>query len=165
MVLLHSLDIGILSGHTLLFVVGAETRAVSSMIEASEYIAAGRNVVLVLQEIEDRAEIGGAAISGSELSDLNRGDSTWRTWHPATARLHLPQRGCYRAHYQEEIEPLDQGKERGDTGRQNGQQFVRCIHSGGNASAASSSMPRKNDSAWPEVIGTLTRNGAVATTL
>ena len=59
--------------HTLLFVVGAETRAVASMIEASEYIAGGRNVVLVLQDIADGAEIGGAAVTGGELKDLNRG--------------------------------------------------------------------------------------------
>lgn len=42
-----------------LFVVSAETRAVASMVEVSEMIASGRNVVLALQDVPAGATING----------------------------------------------------------------------------------------------------------
>ena len=58
----------------LLFVIDSATRAVSSMVEASEYIASGRDIMLVVmpdvlsnQEFED-----GVPVGASEMKDLNR---------------------------------------------------------------------------------------------
>ncbi len=59
--------------HALLFVIDGQTRAVSSMVEVSAYMAAGREVYLVVQDIADGLEIRGQKITGRELDDLNRG--------------------------------------------------------------------------------------------
>lgn len=57
----------------LLFVIDDETRAISSMVEASEHIARGRPVVLVIADIPPDAVIGGEAIGPNQRQDLNRG--------------------------------------------------------------------------------------------
>lgn len=55
----------------LLFVIDRNTRAVASMIEATEYMTAGREVWLVVEDIADGTEITGSVITGRELEDLN----------------------------------------------------------------------------------------------
>ena len=57
----------------MLFVIDSETRGIASMVEVTEYITAGRRLVLVIKNIEDGHEIGGHKIEGNELKDLNRG--------------------------------------------------------------------------------------------
>jgi hypothetical protein len=49
----------------LLFVIDSQTRAIASMLEATEYICTGRHVVLVI-------EYPSTAFTGSELKDLGR---------------------------------------------------------------------------------------------
>ncbi len=56
----------------LLFVIDSQTRAIASILEATEMIMAGRDVVLVIDQIADGTEIGGQKVTGSELKDLNR---------------------------------------------------------------------------------------------
>lgn len=62
----------------LLFVIDKQTRALASMIEASEYISAGRKLVLVVQEVESGATIGSDKIDAAEAKDLNRARSYLR---------------------------------------------------------------------------------------
>jgi hypothetical protein len=57
----------------LLFVVGSETRGVASMIEATQYMCEGRDVVLVLSDVKDGEEISGEKVAKNEAKDLNRG--------------------------------------------------------------------------------------------
>lgn len=57
---------------TLLFVIDSQTRAIASILEATEMIVEGRDVVLVINQIADGTEIGGQKVTGSELKDLNR---------------------------------------------------------------------------------------------
>jgi len=82
------------TANILLFIVDGTTRGVASMIETAEYLARGREVVLVMQDLADPTfiedkndEIKPYAIRGSELNDLNRGrkflaDLTNRMGHP-----------------------------------------------------------------------------------
>ena len=58
---------------TLLFVIGNETRALASMIEAAALIGEGRRVVLVMNDVRAGSVIDGSIISESEAKDLNRG--------------------------------------------------------------------------------------------
>ena len=60
---------------TLLFVIDGQTRAIASILEATEYICCGRSVVLVINEIPDNTEIDGQCVTGRELKDLNRARS------------------------------------------------------------------------------------------
>merc|ERR1712166_1891 len=62
----------------LLFVIDAQTRALASMLEASEYIAAGRKVVLIVEEVEVGCEIAGTTCDVAEAKDLNRARSYLR---------------------------------------------------------------------------------------
>ena len=62
----------------LLFVIDAQTRALASMLEASEYIAAGRKVVLIVEEVEVGSEIAGTTCDVAEAKDLNRARSYLR---------------------------------------------------------------------------------------
>jgi hypothetical protein len=57
----------------LLFVIGSETRGVASMVEATQYICEGRDVVLVLSDISSGSQIDGDIITQNESKDLNRG--------------------------------------------------------------------------------------------
>src|SRR2546421_6156304 len=57
----------------LLFVINEQTRAVASMIEASEYVASGRMCVLVVRDIPAGTTLNGELIEGTQLKDLNRG--------------------------------------------------------------------------------------------
>lgn len=57
----------------LLFVIDSKTRAIASMLEATEYALTGRNVLLIVDDIVDGEDIGDQLITGSELKDLNRG--------------------------------------------------------------------------------------------
>jgi hypothetical protein len=57
----------------LMFVIGPETRGIASMIEATQYICEGRDVVLVLEDVKEGQTIVGQTISASEAKDLNRG--------------------------------------------------------------------------------------------
>lgn len=57
---------------TLLFVIDSQTRAIASILEATEMIMEGRDVVLVIEQIADGTEIGWQKVTGSELKDLNR---------------------------------------------------------------------------------------------
>lgn len=56
----------------LLFVIDGQTRAIASILEATEYTVAGRNVALVIEDIEDGTEVDDQVITGRELKDLNR---------------------------------------------------------------------------------------------
>ena len=56
----------------LLFVIDGQTRSIASMVEVAEYIASGRDVVLVVNNIPDSTTIGGQVVTGGELKDLNR---------------------------------------------------------------------------------------------
>jgi hypothetical protein len=56
----------------LLFVIDLQTRAIASILEATEYGCTGRNVLIVVDFLEDGTEIDGQVITGRELSDLNR---------------------------------------------------------------------------------------------
>ena len=57
----------------LLFVIDAQTRALASIVEASEYICRGRAVVLSIVDIEPGTSFGGEPpIGAAELKDLNR---------------------------------------------------------------------------------------------
>lgn len=62
----------------LFFVIDKQTRALASMIEASEYISAGRKLVLVVQEVEAGAVIGSDTVDEAEAKDLNRARSYLR---------------------------------------------------------------------------------------
>ena len=56
----------------LLFVIDSKTRAIASIQEATEYIAAGRNVALVVEDMVDGTDVDGQVVTGRELKDLNR---------------------------------------------------------------------------------------------
>lgn len=56
----------------LLFVIDGQTRALVSVLEATEYICTGRDVVLVIIDVEDGTDINGQVITGRELKDVNR---------------------------------------------------------------------------------------------
>ena len=58
----------------LLFVIDRQTRALSSIVEASSYMDTGRALVLVMDSVEAGQEIGedGDVVSESEARDLNR---------------------------------------------------------------------------------------------
>lgn len=56
------------NAHVLLFVIDKNTRAQASIVEASYYIGQGRNVVLVIENVE-----ANTIIQASEVDDLNRG--------------------------------------------------------------------------------------------
>jgi hypothetical protein len=56
----------------LLFVIDSQTRAIASMLEATEYIMRGREVVIVIETIPQNAEIDGEVVTGRQLKDLNR---------------------------------------------------------------------------------------------
>lgn len=57
----------------LLFVIDGKTRAIASMIEATEYMMTPeRSVILVIENIEDSTVIEGENITGRQLKDLNR---------------------------------------------------------------------------------------------
>ncbi|GAB5370174.1 hypothetical protein AAMO2058_001469700 [Amorphochlora amoebiformis] len=59
------------SSRILLFVLSGQTRAISSMIEVTEYIFTGRDVVLVIQEMIKGVTIQGEEIPNVELRELN----------------------------------------------------------------------------------------------
>lgn len=54
----------------LMFVVTRETRAVASMIEIAEHMSAGRNVVLVLQDVDPNIRIGGHVRGVKRMIDI-----------------------------------------------------------------------------------------------
>lgn len=56
----------------LLFVIDSKTRAIASMLEATEYILSQRRVVIVILDIPEGARIDGDLIEGRQLKDLNR---------------------------------------------------------------------------------------------
>lgn len=56
----------------LFFVIDNATRALASMLEASEYIGRGRAVVLVIQPVLPGAKVGNDVLSAAEIKDLNR---------------------------------------------------------------------------------------------
>jgi hypothetical protein len=56
----------------LLFVIDSKTRAIASMLEATEYIMSNRRVVIVIIDIPEGSRIDGELISGRQLKDLNR---------------------------------------------------------------------------------------------
>lgn len=60
------------AARTCLFVIDSQTRAIASMLEATELVMAGRSVVLVILDIEDGTVIDSQAVTGRELKDLNR---------------------------------------------------------------------------------------------
>ena len=59
----------------LLFVIDGQTRAIASILEATEYICTGRNVLLVVERISEGIQIDGQPITGRQLKDLNRARS------------------------------------------------------------------------------------------
>jgi len=60
------------ASEVLLFVIDNKTRAIASILEATEYAVKGRNVALVVSKIADGAVITNQTITGGELKDLNR---------------------------------------------------------------------------------------------
>lgn len=60
------------SSGTFLFVIDGQTRAIASMLEAVGYMARGRELYLVVQDMPDGTNIRGQVVTGSELGDLNR---------------------------------------------------------------------------------------------
>lgn len=56
----------------LLFVIDGKTRAIASMLEATEYIMSHRRVVLVILDIEEGTVIDGEVVGTRQLKDLNR---------------------------------------------------------------------------------------------
>lgn len=56
-----------------LMYVDGQTRGVASMIEAVSLAGQGRQVVVVLNDIEDGLDIRGQVVTGRELGDLNNG--------------------------------------------------------------------------------------------
>jgi len=56
----------------LLYVIDGETRAIASMLEATEAIVSKRATVLVIIGVPFDAIIGGYSISNTEVKDLNR---------------------------------------------------------------------------------------------
>ncbi|MBT4849348.1 hypothetical protein HON36_00675 [Candidatus Parcubacteria bacterium] len=56
----------------LLFVIDGQTRAIASILEVTEFVLKGRQVVLVVNDIDDGAVITDQAVTGGELKDLNR---------------------------------------------------------------------------------------------
>lgn len=56
----------------LLFVIDSKTRAIASMLEATEYIMSQRRVVIVILDIPEGGKIDGEPIGGRQLKDLNR---------------------------------------------------------------------------------------------
>lgn len=56
----------------LLFVIDSQTRAIASILEATEYILSKRKVLLVVSDIVDGTSVNGQVITGGELKDLNR---------------------------------------------------------------------------------------------
>jgi len=59
----------------LLFVIDNQTRAISSLVEVAEQVTAGRDLVLVVEEIEEGASIAGDLVGKRERLDLNRARS------------------------------------------------------------------------------------------
>ncbi len=62
----------------LLFVIDGQTRAIASILEATEYTMAGRNVLLVIDNMVDGIELDGEKVTGRQLKDLNRARSYLR---------------------------------------------------------------------------------------
>ena len=62
----------------LLFVIDRQTRALASMIEASEYVSTGRKIVLVIQQVAVGTVIGSGKVDEAEAKDLNRARSYLR---------------------------------------------------------------------------------------
>ena len=56
----------------LLFVIDKQTRAMASIVEATEYICRGKNVVLVVIDVEEGAMVASAPLGKGETKDLNR---------------------------------------------------------------------------------------------
>jgi len=74
----------------LLFVIDNDTRALMSMLEAVEFITAGRQVVLAIAPIKEGQTIAGASgasVSAGECKDLNRA----RTYLGDVAKRHAVQ--------------------------------------------------------------------------
>jgi hypothetical protein len=69
--------------NTLLFVIDRQTRAIASILEATEMICTNRDVVLVIQDIADNTY----GIKEGELKDLNRARAYLRD---LANRHHLP---------------------------------------------------------------------------
>ena len=62
------------SAQVLLFVIDAATRAIASILEATEYICRGRVVVLSITDVPEGSSFPGAdPASANELKDINRG--------------------------------------------------------------------------------------------
>lgn len=55
----------------LLFVIGGETRGIVSLVEAAQYIAEGRPVILLVHGMADGAQVFGHDVTGDELRTLN----------------------------------------------------------------------------------------------
>jgi hypothetical protein len=60
------------SAGLLIFVIDNKTRGLASMLEASEYIAAGRRVLLCVNFVEPGSVIQQSAVDDNEAQDLNR---------------------------------------------------------------------------------------------
>lgn len=59
----------------LLYVITAETRAITSMLEAGHFIGQGCNVVLVIQHLSEGTHVDGALLSPTAIRDYNRARS------------------------------------------------------------------------------------------
>lgn len=59
----------------LLFVIDPLTRALASIVEATEYICSGREVILVINQVAPGTVIGGDTLTVREIKDLNRSRS------------------------------------------------------------------------------------------
>lgn len=62
----------------LLFVIDGQTRAITSMLEVSQYCGQKRNLVVVIKDIPAGQKLNGQEVSMDELADLNRARSLLR---------------------------------------------------------------------------------------
>lgn len=53
-------------------VIGGETRGTASMLEATELVCLGKDIVLVIEDMKDGTEVLGVPITGRDLEDVNR---------------------------------------------------------------------------------------------
>ena len=73
----------------LLFVVDSKTRAITAILEATEYTVAGRLVVLAVEDVPDGTVIRGQKVTGEELKDLNRARAYLRELAGRYVNAHL----------------------------------------------------------------------------
>jgi hypothetical protein len=73
---------------TLLYVIDDQTRAVSSMVEVANFVGSGRDVLVVVSDIQGESPvISGDVLTPREVEDLNRGREFVRTLSETAGNL------------------------------------------------------------------------------